>query len=238
MMIPSTALAILSLLSATQAATTKTILSPDDVIVLAHDGSSRVMKAAEFEALEAKQPAPAAPVSETTSVPAARSIRRRGCEKSTEIQVISDEEFLNWDVAISPVLSSTGGKGTVSVSSGYSISNSISVGSSLSVGSIDQILGVSLSVEYSESWSSSQEQSLTFEVPDGKHGVIVSQPYVRRVQGFVLDGCTDNPEKTAFTCDSYEDQAYGNLSWVKGLIKLCSSETYPIPYCIGEGVHK
>ncbi|KAK7421435.1 hypothetical protein QQX98_002133 [Neonectria punicea] len=234
-MIPSVALAVCGLISLSNAAATPGPLSADDVIILASDGSSQIMKATDFDRLEARRAAPKAPITQNITD---QALRRRACEKSTELQVLSDEEFLNWDIAISPVISSVGGKGTVTVSSGYEISNSVSVGTSFSISAAEQILGLSLSVEVSESWSTSQEQSLTFEVPDGHHGVIVSQPYVRRVQGNILDGCTDSWEKTSYTCDSYESQAYGNLNWVKGLIRLCSSKTYPIPYCIGEGSHK
>ncbi|KAF4989466.1 hypothetical protein FDECE_14706 [Fusarium decemcellulare] len=231
-MVSPVALALFGLLSVSQAAVPRsTTLSPDDVIVLAKDGSSQVMKATEFEALEAAPPLP------LNKKQVASSKKARRCEKSTEVQVTSDKEFLNWDVAISPVISSTGGKATVSVSSGYSISNSVSVGGSYGV-SIESILSLSLTVDYTESWSSSQEQSLTFEVPDGQHGVIVSQPYVRRVEGNILSGCTDSPDKEGFVSDSYSSRSYGNLNWVDGLIRLCNSTTYPIPYCNGDGAHK
>ncbi|KAH8665621.1 hypothetical protein BGZ61DRAFT_538585 [Ilyonectria robusta] len=234
-MIPSVVLAMFGLISVSNAAIASGPLSADDIIVLGNDGTSRIMKAADFHALETRGAAPRTSGVQQISNPV---LHRRGCEKSTEVQILSDEQFLNWDIAISPVISSVGGKGSVTVSSGYEISNSVSVGSEISVSAAKEILGLSLSVEVSESWTTSQEQSLTFEVPDGHHGVIVSEPYVRRVQGNVLDGCTDSWEKSSFVSDSYESQNYGNLNWVKGVIRLCSSETYPIPYCIGEGSHK
>lgn len=220
----------LGLLCAATAAPAPGQLSPDDVIVLKNDGTSQIMKASEFDALDSAKPAPA-------SNGTAPLMARRGCEESTEVQVTSDEEFLNWDVALSPVLSSVGGQGTVSVTSGYSISNSVSVTATVSLSGIEKILGLSLSVQYSQSWTSSESQTLSFAVPDGKHGVIVSQPYVRRVQGNILEGCTDDWKKTPFVSDTYTSQSYGNLQWVKGVIRLCSSDTYPIPFCNGEGKH-
>ncbi|KAF4974270.1 hypothetical protein FZEAL_8806 [Fusarium zealandicum] len=232
-MIPSTLLSLISLFSVAQAAATKKILSPDDVIVLKTDGTSEVMKATDLATLETAPPI-ASRVSSSK-----RGLERRACQKSTEVQILSDKEFLNWDVAMSPVVSSLGGSsGTVSVSSGYSIANTLNVGVGFSVPLMEGILGVSMNVDYSQSWTSDQQQSMSFVVPDGHHGIIVSQPYVRRIQGRVLDGCTDNPDKSDFTSDSYESQSYGNLEWVKGVIRLCSSETYPIPYCSGEGQHK
>lgn len=231
-----TAIAVLGLVSSSTAAPAPTVLSADDVIVLKTDGSSEIMKAADFEALESKSSAPTAfGLQDATDA----KLVRRACEdSSTEIQVISDEEFLNWDVAISPVVSSVGGSGSVSVSSGYSISNSVSVTASASLTVVESLLSMSLSVSYSETWTTSQTQTLSFTVPDGKHGVIVSEPYVRRVQGFMLEGCSDNWKKTSFMSDTYSSQSYGDMQWVRGVIRLCSSDTYPIPYCVGTGEHK
>ncbi|KAF4950767.1 hypothetical protein FGADI_7963 [Fusarium gaditjirri] len=229
-MIPSTLLAFISLVSVTQAAAAPKILSSDDVIVLKADGTSQIMKAADLERLET---APAV----TTKNPSKRNIERRGCE-SAEVQVLSEKEFLNWDVPMSPIISSLdGSQATVSVTSGFTIANSLKVGASFSIPLMD-ILTTSLSIDYTETWTSSQQQSLSFQVPENHHGLIVSQPYVRRVQGNVLDGCGDEIEKTEFTSDSYESQNYGDLEWVKGIIRLCSSETYPVPFCNGEGEHK
>lgn len=231
-MIPSTFLALISLVSVSQAAATNKILSSDDVIVLKTDGTSQIMKAADLERLET------APAIETRNI-AKKGLQRRGCEKSTEIQVLSEKEFLNWDVAMSPIISSLGGaKATVSVTDGFTVANSLKVGVGFSIPLITDILTSSLSIDYTETWTSSQQQSLSFVVPDEHHGIIVSQPYVRRVQGRVIDGCTDEPDKSEFISDSYESQSYGDLQWVKGIIRLCSSKTYPIPYCNGEGSHK
>ncbi|KAF5247139.1 hypothetical protein FAUST_991 [Fusarium austroamericanum] len=231
-MIPATILALLSIASVSQAAAAPKILSSDDIIVLKTDGTSQVMKAADLEALET------APAVKNIAGSTKKDIQRRDCKDSTEIQVLSDKEFVNWDVAMSPVISSLGGsKATVSVTNGYTITNSLKVGASFSIPLIKDILTTSLSIDYTETWSSSQTQSLSFTVPEGHHGIIVSQPYVRRIEGNVIDGCTGDA-KEGFVSDSYESQAYGNLQWVKGIIRLCSSETYPIPYCNGEGEHK
>lgn len=234
-MIPSNGLLILGLVSVSNAAVIKRTLAADDVVVLGIDGTTRVLKDSEFAALEARATLPG-PLDSVNLTTTSNTIERR-CHKTKEVQVLSDEEFLNWDVALSPVISSVGGTGSVTVSSGSSISNSISVGSSFST-SLDEIFGMSLSIEVSQSWSSSYEQSLSFEVPADHHGLIVSQPYVRRVQGNVWSGCPDSLEKTPFTSDSYTDRTYGtNLQWVAGLIRLCSSKTFPVPYCNGEGTH-
>ncbi|KAK1635383.1 hypothetical protein BDP81DRAFT_322923 [Colletotrichum phormii] len=212
------------------------MLAADDVVLFGHDGTSRIMKATDYDALETVSPAPA----QTLSYSATRTpgITRRGCQQSTEVQVTSDEQFLNWDVAISPIASSLQGSSAgISVSNGVEISNSLAIGSEITIGGSD-IISVSLGMNLDMSWSTSQENSLEFDIPANMYGVIVSQPFVRRVQGNLLTGCTDNPTRASFMADTYESQGYGQLSWVKGVIRLCTSETYPIPYCIGEGQHK
>ncbi|OLN96203.1 hypothetical protein CCHL11_03268 [Colletotrichum chlorophyti] len=208
-------------------------LNFDDVIVVGEDGSHQIMKSAEYDALQARAERSVAPALEDVE-----GIARRGCAESTEIQVLSDEEFLNWDVAISPVLSSIGGSATVSVANGYSIANTVTVSSSISTTFAKIALGVSLSVSYAQSWTTTETQTLGFTVPDGQYGLVVSQPNVRRVTGNILSGCTDSPTKSSFTSDTYSSQSYGNLNWVKGVIRLCNSTTYPVPYCIGQGEHR
>ncbi|KAK2012483.1 hypothetical protein LZ32DRAFT_531951 [Colletotrichum eremochloae] len=205
-------------------------LNFDDVVVVGQDGTHTIMKTAEYDALQAGAAlAPAPPLK-------IRDVSRRDCEKSTEVQIMTDEEFLNWDVAISPVLSASGGGATVSVAKGYSIANTVTTTAGITA-TVQKVIGLSLSVSYAKSWTTTETQTLGFTVPEGQFGVVVSQPSVRRVTGNVLSGCTDSPEKSEFVSDSYMDQSYGGLSWVKGVIRLCNSTTYPIPFCIGEGQH-
>ncbi|GKT90385.1 hypothetical protein CT0861_04423 [Colletotrichum tofieldiae] len=236
-MVSSTLFAVLGLAAATFAAPNRPrMLSADDVILLNHDGTSRIMKAADYEALETAAAAPIPITSHnTTSTP---GLVRRGCERSNEVQVTSDESFLNWDIAISPIASSLGDTAaTLGVSNGFELGNSLAIGHEITIGG-DSVIGVSLGLDLHMEWSTSQENTLEYEVPTNMYGVIVSQPYVRRVQGNLLSGCTDSPAKSPFMADTYESQSYGSLSWVKGVIRLCSSETYPIPFCIGQGQHQ
>ncbi|KAF9871036.1 hypothetical protein CkaCkLH20_11453 [Colletotrichum karsti] len=208
-------------------------LNYDDVIVVGEDGSHTVMKSAEYDALQAREKRMVAPAITSRS----EGIEARGCAESTEVQVLSDESFLNWDVAMSPVLSSMGGSATVSVANGYSIANTYTVSSSISSTIAEIGLGVSLSVSYAETWTTTETQTIGFTVPEGQYGLVVSQPNVRRVKGNIISGCTDSPTYGEFTSDSYSSQAYGNLNWVKGVIRLCNSTTYPVPFCNGDGAH-
>ncbi|KAE9565828.1 hypothetical protein CGMCC3_g17991 [Colletotrichum fructicola] len=128
-------------------------------------------------------------------------LARRACRKSTEVQVMSDDQFFNWDVAISPILSSHRGTTRASTSKGYSVGNSVS--------------------------------TLASTVPEGQHGLVVSQPLVRRVTGRLLTGCSHRPISTPFTSDTYTDQSFGNLDFVKSVIRLCNTTVYPVLYYDG-----
>ncbi|KAI1090062.1 hypothetical protein F5B19DRAFT_464913 [Rostrohypoxylon terebratum] len=229
----------LAVVSAASAAPRPQQLNFDDVVILAEDGSYSIVKEAEYANIMARnnlQPASAVDLATRSPTPLSKNQRR--CGNSDEVQVTSDTKFLNWDVAMSPVVSAQGGGASVTLSSGYSLSNSVSVSATEGV-SIESILSFSLSVSYSETWTSSETQAFQYSVPDGQFGVVVSQPLVRRVQGNFLSGCVDAPDKKIpFTSDTYTSQTYsGSLNWVQGVIRLCNSTTYPIPYCIGEGSH-
>lgn len=207
-------------------------LNFNDVILIGDDGH-KLIKMSEYEVLksrgllEEQSPAPAIKQ---------RSKDARGCEESEEVQVTSDTSFLNWDVPVSPVVSAAGGGVSVGVTSGYSISNSVTVTAGVSA-TIESVLGLTMSVSYAETWTTTESSTITYTVPANEYGLIVSQPMVRRVQGNYIAGCTDSPTTTAFTSDTYDSQSYGDLAWVKGVIRLCNSTEYPVPYCIGTGTH-
>jgi len=103
---------------------------------------------------------------------------------------------------------------------------------------VPEILTLSLSITTTTTWTTTDSETFTFWVPPGAHGLVVSQPYVRRVTGNLVTGCTDSPSYEPFTSDSYSSQTYNSMSWVKGPIILCNSTQYPVPFCNGQGVHK
>jgi hypothetical protein len=158
--------------------------------------------------------------------------RLQACDQSIEIQVTSDDTFVYWDVAISPVVSAAGGGFTVSVEAGYSLSNSVGVTNGVSAG-VEGFLSSSLLIDFSETRTTTQASSLVYDVLEGQFGVVVSQPRIRRVQGNLLTGCPNSPTAEPFSSSQYFSQQFGGLSWVEGTIRLCNSTEYPIPYCIG-----
>ncbi|EFQ29630.1 hypothetical protein CGRA01v4_14915 [Colletotrichum graminicola] len=214
-------------------------LNWDDVLVFMDDGSTKVMKASKWAEIERRAPLPPVPESFSTDpVPRAPdTITRRDCEQSTEAQILTDENFLGADVAVSPVLSSYGGISDVSVASGYSIQNTVTVQVSSDVTLVEKVLSINLGVSYAYSWTTTETTTVRFTMGPSNYGLVVSQPNVRRVTGNMLSGCTDSPRVTPFVSDTYTSQSYGHLNWVKGVIRLCNSTTYPVPYCSGEGMH-
>lgn len=128
-------IALLSLLGAAHALAPPKILAPDDVIVPNDDGSYSVMKDFEYGIQKAKREivTKRAKHSPPTSPREVGALERR-CDETTEVQVLSDTNFNNWDVAMSPVISNTGSSiATIAVTKGYSIGNSISVRSTETV---------------------------------------------------------------------------------------------------------
>ncbi|KKY39432.1 hypothetical protein UCDDA912_g00644 [Diaporthe ampelina] len=165
------------------------------------------------------------------------SVERR-CDESSEVQVLTDSQFTNWDVAMSPVIGATGGQATIAVTKGYYVTNSISVGTGADYTVEKNVLKVSMKVDYSHSWTTTDSETFTYYITPGQYGVVVSNPYTRRITGNFVKGCTDSPSYDPFTSDSYENQNYSGMSWVAGPIRLCNASSYPIPYCTGSGTHE
>lgn len=209
----------------------------DDVVVIDADGKSTIMKEHEWASLLRRSNIQSTPPTALQQIEPP-VVRRRGCEQSSEVQIVSDTKFLNWDVPMSSLLSAQGGDATVSLSQGFQLSNSIQVSAEASISIVQDILSVSMSLSYSESWTTTQDQTVSFQVPDGQFGIIVSEPMVRRMQGNLLTGCTDSWDKSEFTSDTYSSQSFGNLNWVQGVIRLCNSSSYPVPFCVGDGFHQ
>ncbi|KAF3762710.1 hypothetical protein M406DRAFT_63537 [Cryphonectria parasitica EP155] len=226
--------ALFALLGASQATPTPMVLQHDDILLLRDDGPAVVMKEWEYQIQEdikeVKRKANAPRESFTVS-----NLDRR-CDESTEVQVLTDTTFNDWDVTMSPVLQNSGAGALIAVTQGYSLANSVSVSASVGT-SLEGILSTTMTIDTTETWTTTDSQTWTFNVPAGQYGLVVSNPLVRRITGNVISGCTDTPTTDAFTSDSYSSQQSGDLAWVTGPIRLCNSTAYPIPYCIGTGTH-
>lgn len=262
----SKSLFIFAMLGAAQAKPTPLTLEHDDVLTFDENGLPIVQKQWEYQIEQAKADVRRRKAGDSVvaRAPAEARDEKRGCEESTEVQILEETDFTNWDVAMSPVLGNTGSTiATVSVASGYSIANAIAVSISakkspkkapeaenaahnqspaqvsvgVSLGPLESILTYSLGITSTTTWTTTETLTYSFNVPPGQYGIIISNPYTHRVAGNLLSGCTDSPTVDAFTSDSYTSMQSGSLSWVRGPITMCNSSTYPIPYCIGTGEH-
>lgn len=244
-------LALVGLAAAVPAKKEPQILFHDDVILPRADGGFDVMKDWEWtdierrmekeqreRAVEEKRRSLAGEnIPDGANVGLYESNIQRRCDESTEVQVLTDSQFTNWDVAMSPVIGANGGQATVAVTKGYSVTNTISVGTGADYTVQKEIFKVSMKIDYSYSWTTSDTQTFTYYLTPGQYGVVVSNPYTRRITGNFLSGCGDSPNYEAYTSDSYESQDYTGMSWVAGPIRLCNATSYPIPYCVGTGTH-
>ncbi|KAK1563965.1 uncharacterized protein LY79DRAFT_573875 [Colletotrichum navitas] len=245
-MLPSSLVSLLSLaLAASAGSGHPHMLDADDVVVLGRDGSSGVMKASTYEAL--KHAGAITPGPSPAAAPAPSVLRgatstynkaRRSCKQSSEVQILSNTSFIDWDVAISPVVSAVGSNNTqISIGDGYSISNQLKIRTKAKHRTIS-IIKETLQLAYDAKWQTSQENTYRYKISGDMYGVIVSQPLVHRLEGALLSGCTDSPDVEPFEINLYTDQSFGQLHWVTGIIRLCVNETYPIPFCNGEGLHQ
>lgn len=145
-----------------------------------------------------------------------------------------ESRFLGWDVQMSQVVK--GAPTTISVSSGYSISNTITVGTSSQLSLVKDYLSVSMSVDYSESWQSTQSQQFTAEVEEGKYGAFVSNPWTNRASGNVWTGNLGREGSLEYyQGDSFDTKRFDDMEWVDGVISLCTGDSFPLKRCLGEG---
>jgi hypothetical protein len=130
----------------------------------------------------------------------------------------------------------SGAPTTISISTGYSITNSISVSQGASFTLVKDFLSATMSIDYSTSWQTSQTQQFSAAVPEGKYGAFVTNAWTNRESGHVWEGTIGGEGSlTYYQADSFESKSYGDLSWVDGVISLCTGDTFPLPRCVGEG---
>lgn len=241
-----------SLLALLPAVATLTLAAPapitigaDDVI-LHGNGRFQVIKRDAFEELEKlrnNNTVPPMPASLDTKLfhgpaqPATLKERRAALQPRAGKGLIipnPQNRFLGWDVLMSSVVQ--GAPTQITVGTGYEISNSISVGVSTEFELVKDFLSASMSVNYENSWTSSQTQQFMAEVPAGKYGAFVSNPWTTRASGNVFKGTIGGEGSlTYYQGDSFEEKGYGNMKWVDGAISLCVGDSFPLKRCLGEG---
>jgi hypothetical protein len=214
-----------------------------DDIILYGNGRLSLMKRSEFSDLEAARKSSTPPpkpsylddtlitfTGNATNQPAPLLTKR----DTTLIIPGPNNRFLGWDVQMSQVVK--GAPTSVSVSSGFSISNTVSVGVSSQFTPVKDFLSVSMHVDYSQSWQSTQSQTFQASVPEGKYGAFVSNPWTNRASGNVWTGSIGGEGSlTPYQGDSFDTKTFDTMEWVDGVISLCVGDEFPLKRCLGEG---
>ncbi|CAG8954178.1 hypothetical protein HYFRA_00005798 [Hymenoscyphus fraxineus] len=165
------------------------------------------------------------------------SLVKRDCKRKQDIIVSTNiQRFLGDDVPMSTAIKADSTDVTIAVTDGYEIGNSITTSTTGSLNFFSEMLGISFGVEKGRTWTSSYSTAYTFTVPKGKYGVVVSNLWTNRHEGYKMTGCVGEVgEKISYSSDSYESGEYSKLSWPKGTISICISEEYPVKKCRGDG---
>ncbi|OLN87204.1 hypothetical protein CCHL11_03713 [Colletotrichum chlorophyti] len=217
------------------------VLDHDDVVIYGVNGQYKIVKEAEFQDLvstgvltyggENNNKTEARDLSEPR-------LEARACAGfNAEYQVTGTSDFLDWDVQISPVFGAQQAPVTIAIARGYQVTNSITVGGEAGISA--EGLSAGLKIDFQRQWTTIDTTTVTYTVPTGYYGVVISQPWTHRIFGNVYTSCTtSNYVKSAFQGNTHTSQTYaGGLQWVTGVFRLCASKSYPIPYCEGSGYH-
>ncbi|GJC81575.1 hypothetical protein ColLi_04413 [Colletotrichum liriopes] len=215
-------------------------LGHDDVILYGVDGQYKVIKDAEFQNLTSAGVLTYGgnnQVANRNAFGSPAAIEARDCDGSNaEFEITSKADFLDWDVQISPVIGAQQAPVTIAVARGYSVANSVTVGETAGISA--EGISVGLNIDYQQTWTTTDTTTITYTVPTGQYGVIVSQPWTHRINGNVYTSCTTGGgAKSTFMGSSHTSQTYGSMNWVTGVFRLCASKGYPVPYCNGQGSH-
>lgn len=169
-----------------------------------------------------------------------RRLEKRGKDKIV-IPWPSEPRFLGWDVAMCPIIKGGPEKETtMSVMAGTLIGNSIAVGATADFGIIKDFLGISLRIDYTQTWTTLQQNTISSTVPPTKFGTMVSNPWTYRDKGWIWEGTVGETENDVgqlryYYADHFVDKSYDQLSWVDGQIGPCIGDKFPLKRCLGEG---
>lgn len=116
------------------------------------------------------------------------------------------------------------------------MTNSISISQSAEFTLVKDFLQATTTINYQASWQTTQTQTFSSTVPEGKYGAFVTNAWTNRKSGNVWEGTIGGAGTlTYYQADSFVDKKYGDLSWVDGTISLCVGNTFPLKRCLGSG---
>ncbi|KAJ3214755.1 hypothetical protein HDU67_001294 [Dinochytrium kinnereticum] len=163
----------------------------------------------------------------------------------TCVKVESQHVFHDWDTPISPIF----GRGfSVTFSKGRTITEGWTAKVEAGLG-IASPFSFSLTVGYSytKSWTTDDSMKINAPPVSKARGIYVVNKLTSRWNGFMQvvhnsasdpwgrDPCYAPTDITRLTnVDRLYDGPYG---LVRGEYHLCESDSYPLPYCVGNGIH-
>lgn len=168
------------------------------------------------------------------------TLAKRGGWGNVELVVPGKKlTFLDWDVAMSPVVDAHAGEVSIAITDGKMIADSITGGGGATLNLIPDFLSLNGNVNKGKTTTSSVSGTLTFKVPKGYVGAVVSRPLTHREYGWVWRGRPGFGHAEYWQSDTHEDSTFhigrGTLKWVKGVITVCLGHKYPLPRCHGKG---
>jgi hypothetical protein len=148
--------------------------------------------------------------------------RQASCSWTRSVIVDKTEEFVDWDVQMSPVVCATNGDTDITITSGYSVANTIGGSADINLTLVKDVLGAKFGINYSRTYTSSTLIANKRTIFKGNCGVMITKPITTRRSGRVLEGCPGSFKQTGtFYADSHREQAYGGVTWVEGFIDDC-----------------
>ncbi|KAJ3095867.1 hypothetical protein HDU96_001018 [Phlyctochytrium bullatum] len=105
-------------------------------------------------------------------------------------------------------------------------------------------LSATLGLTYDRSWKFPKTDIVAPRVSK-EYGIYVANVLTRRTSGYINYHFDSTDNKDA--CETFDVQQRfekmeryfggGVYGFVKGVYRLCESDSYPVPYCVGEGAH-
>ncbi|KAI9046518.1 hypothetical protein LZ554_009265 [Drepanopeziza brunnea f. sp. 'monogermtubi'] len=222
----------------------KRTLAHDEVLVYGQ-GNARVIKRAEFDDYLAEKDLLASPDALPADILTTRDVVNTsdsyripvspGCTEHVVFTPGPVQRFIGPDVPMSSVLRAEVADAFLAVSEGYSIANTFGATGTVEASTIIKGLSLALTVSFTKTWTTTYSSEFRFIVPEGIYAGVVSNPVTTRYTGSVDIGCIGAQRRENWQADTYSDKGYGGLAWVEGIIGICTSTTYPVHKCIGEG---
>ncbi|PSN65046.1 hypothetical protein BS50DRAFT_601560 [Corynespora cassiicola Philippines] len=147
------------------------------------------------------------------------------------------ENFVDWDVQMSPVICATG-EMMLHVTQGYQVSNAITVSAGVDYAWIKDVLNVQFRIDYTRTWTTTTSINTVGTITDGNCGVMIWKPLTVRRFGRVMEGCPGNMKEVGtWMADDRGKGSYEGVDWISGARGMCikPGRNPPLSRCQGQG---